>query len=223
MDADTIMRRLHELEEENKRLKSLLAEHGIPFEACAHDGSYVASQTSTPTASTVFLSLQEKVELFQCLFKGREDVFAKRWYSDTSKKSGYQPVCEREWSREFCDKRKYKCSECPNRKFAPLSYEHIFNHLAGKDAYGRDVIGLYPMLNDNTCYFLCTDFDDKSCEHGYQNDVLAFVGVCKEWYGSINFFGYNTEDNNVIRIVDSSIANELLDSICGQLMNINYK
>ncbi|MGN0225668.1 MAG: TOTE conflict system archaeo-eukaryotic primase domain-containing protein, partial [Prevotella sp.] len=74
-----------------------------------------------------------------------------------------------------------KCSECPNRKFAPLSYEHIFNHLAGKDAHGRDVVGLYPMLNDNTCYFLCTDFDDKSCEHGYQNDVLAFAGVCKEW------------------------------------------
>lgn len=181
MDTDTIMRRLHELEEENKRLKSLLAEHGIPFEACAHDGNLTASQSSSPTNSTINLSLQEKVELFRSLFKGRKDVFAKRWYSDTTKKSGYQPVCEREWNRGFCDKRKFKCSECPNRKFAPLSYEHIFNHLAGKDAYGRDVVGLYPMLNDNTCCFLCTDFDDKSCEHGYQNDVLAFVGICKEW------------------------------------------
>lgn len=181
MDADTIMRRLHELEEENKRLRSLLAEHGIPFEACVHDGNLAVPQYSKLTSSSVSLSLQEKVGLFQSLFKGREDVFAKRWHSETTKKSGYQPVCEREWNREFCDKRKYKCSECPNRKFAPLSYEHIFNHLAGKDNYGRDVVGLYPMLNDNTCYFLCTDFDDKSCEHGYQNDVLAFVGVCKEW------------------------------------------
>lgn len=51
------------------------------------------------------LSLQEKVKLFRALFKGREDVFAKRWYSDVSKKSGYQPVYEREWNREFCDKR----------------------------------------------------------------------------------------------------------------------
>ena len=181
MDADTIMKRLHELEEENKLLKSLLAEHGIPFEACAHDGNPTPSHSSKPTASSILLSLREKVELFQNIFKGREDVFAKRWYSETTKKSGYQPVCEREWNREFCDKRKFKCSECPNRKFAPLSYEHIFNHLAGKDACGRDVVGLYPMLNDNTCYFLCTDFDDKSCEHGYQKDVLAFAGVCKEW------------------------------------------
>ncbi|MDD6473518.1 MAG: DEAD/DEAH box helicase family protein, partial [Bacteroidales bacterium] len=181
MDADTIMRRLHELEEENKRLKSLLAEHGIPLGAYAHDGGITAYQSSKPTASTISLSLQEKVDLFQSLFKGRMDVFAQRWYSDTTKKSGYQPVCEKEWIREFCDKRKYKCSECPNRKFVPLSYENIFNHLAGKDVYGRDVVGLYPMLKDNTCYFLCADFDDKSCEHGYQNDVLAFACVCKEW------------------------------------------
>ena len=78
MDADTLMRRLHELEEENKRLKSLLSEHGIPFEACAHDGNPVVFQFSNPTASTISLSLQEKVELFQSLFKGRESLFCQR-------------------------------------------------------------------------------------------------------------------------------------------------
>ena len=181
MDTNTIMRRLHELEEENKRLRSLLTEHGIPCEACAHDGSSAVAMVLQPSVPAVNLSLKEKVELFRSIFKGREDVFAKRWHSETTKKSGYQPVCEREWNREFCDKRKYKCSECPNRRFAPLSYDYIFNHLAGKDAYGRDVIGLYPMLIDNTCFFLCADFDDKSCEHGYKQDVLTFAGVCREW------------------------------------------
>lgn len=77
MDADTIMRKLHELEEENKRLKFLLAEHGIPYEVCGHDGNLATFQSSKLTASTVSLSLQEKVESFQGLFKGREDVFAK--------------------------------------------------------------------------------------------------------------------------------------------------
>ena len=85
MDADTIMRRLHELEEENKRLRSLLAEHGIPFEACVHDGNLAVPQYSKLTSSSVSLSLQEKVGLFQSLFKGREDVFAKRWHSETTK------------------------------------------------------------------------------------------------------------------------------------------
>lgn len=181
MDADTIMRKLHELEEENKRLKSLLTKNGIPFEGCTHDSGISVSKSIVPITSFVHLSLQAKVELFQSIFKGRDDVFAKRWYSDTTKKSGYQPVCEREWNSEFCNKRKYKCAECPNRQFATLSYKYIYNHLAGKDNYGRDVVGLYPLLNDNTCYFLCTDFDDKSSEHGYQNDVLAFISVCKEW------------------------------------------
>ena len=92
MDTDIIMRRLHELEKENTRLKFLLAEHGIPFEVCGHDGNLATSQSSKLTASTVSLSLQEKVEVFQSLFKGREDVFTKRWYSNTTKKSGYQPV-----------------------------------------------------------------------------------------------------------------------------------
>ena len=44
----------------------------------------------------------------------------------------------------------------------------------------------------------------------------AIIDKSIVWYGSINFFGYNTEENNVLRIVDSSIANELLDIICGR-------
>ena len=54
-------------------------------------------------------------------------------------------------------------------------------HGEGKDVDGRDVIGLYVLNEDNTCHLLCTDFDDKNCEHGYQEDVLAFVDVCKSW------------------------------------------
>lgn len=127
------------------------------------------------------MSLEEKVALFRNLFQGREDVFARRWFSPTTGKSGYQPVCAREWNREYCDKKKFKCAECPNREFQPLGYDDIYRHLEGKDPNGRDVIGVYAILPDNTCQFLCCDFDDKSCEHGYQKDVMAYVGVCRDW------------------------------------------
>lgn len=180
-NIDILHERIKVLKEENERLKSLLIQHNIPFMNGELNVSKIKSLPSDVLYSTQLLSLKDKVELFQSLFKGREDVFTKRWYSETTKKVGYQPVYEREWNREFCDKKKYKCVECPNRQFAPLSYEYIYNHLAGKDAFDRDVIGVYPILMDNTCYFLCADFDDKSCEHGYKNDVLAFVDVCKEW------------------------------------------
>ena len=127
------------------------------------------------------LSLEEKVDVFRNIFKGREDVFARRWYSRTSGKSGYQPVCRNEWDRQLCDKKKCKCTECPNRSFKPLEYEDIYRHLEGKSPEGQDVIGAYAIFADNTCNFLCADFDDKSCEHGYRKDVLAYVGVCKDW------------------------------------------
>ena len=136
---------------------------------------------STQTTMKQHLSLEEKVDVFRNLFKGREDVFARRWYSRTSGKSGYQPVCLNEWDRQLCNKKKYKCSECPNRSFKPLEYEDIYRHLEGKSPDGQDVIGAYAILADNTCNFLCADFDDKSCEHGYKKGVLAYVGVCKDW------------------------------------------
>ena len=179
-DVSALTQRIQELETENARLKAILDKNRIEY-ASFESKTCETNHTEATAVSICQFTLQEKVALFQCMFQGREDVFARRWYSSTTQKSGYQPVCNREWDREFCDKRKYKCTDCPNRQFAPLTYNDIFNHLAGKDAWGRDVIGLYPIRKDNTCYFLCTDFDDKSCEHGYKNDVLAFVNVCKIW------------------------------------------
>ena len=165
---DTGIDELKRLRAENARLRALLAQHGIVVEE--------------PTSSVVStLSLEEKVALFRGLFQGREDVFARRWFSSTTGKSGYQPVCTREWNREYCDKKKYKCAECPNREFQPLGYNDIYRHLEGKDQNGRDVVGVYAILPDNSCRFLCCDFDDKNCEHDYQKDVMAYVNVCRDW------------------------------------------
>ena len=125
--------------------------------------SLLSSKGASSTLPTVkqHLSLEGKIDVFKNLFKGREDVFARRWYNRTSGKSGYQPVCQNEWDRQLCDKKKYKCAECPNRSFKPLEYEDIYRHLEGKSPDGQDVIGVYAILADNTCNFLCADFDDK--------------------------------------------------------------
>ncbi len=169
-----IHKELERLREENVRLKGLLQKHGIAFE--------VMTTPSAPLQKPMpKLSLEEKVALFRSLFLGREDVFARRWYSPKTGKSGYQPVCTREWNPVYCDKKKYKCAECPNRKFQPLGYSDIYSHLEGKDPNCKDVIGTYAILPDNTCRFLCCDFDDKSCEHGYKDDVMAYIEVCREW------------------------------------------
>lgn len=42
-------------------------------------------------------------------------------------------------------------------------------------------MGVFPILEDNTVFFLCADFDDKTCQHGFMSDVLSYVNVCDEW------------------------------------------
>ncbi len=162
------------LREENARLKGLLQKYGI-------DSGVIFEDKPTQHRPMSRLSLEEKVKLFRSLFRGREDVFARRWFSSKTDKCGYQPVCSREWNRDYCDKKKYKCSECPNREFQPLGYNDVYRHLEGKDPNGKDVVGIYAILPDNTCRFLCCDFDDKNCEHGYMDDVTACTSVCREW------------------------------------------
>lgn len=167
------------LRKENAELKSLLRSHGIEYEP---KPTNVTDSIYSPISLPVIkLSLDERVALFMSLFKGREDVFARRWFSKTTGKGGYQPVCANEWRLGVCDKKKFKCAECPNRNFAPLTSQDIYRHLEGKDENCCDVVGLYAIMPDNNCSFLCTDFDDKSCKHGYKDDVLAFAEVCTDW------------------------------------------
>ena len=119
---------------------------------------------------------EKKIEIFRSLFRGREDVFPKRFESKKSGKSGYQPVCANEWKRGFCGKPKIKCSECPYREWVPVSDSVIEKHLRGTDERGHDyTIGVYPLLEDETCFFLAVDFDKKN----YREDVQAFLQTCR--------------------------------------------
>ena len=175
-----LLRQYEVLHKENEVLKSLLKIHGIEYETRMKEdmNKPIYSLVSVPT---ITLSIDERIRLFQSLFKGREDVFARRWFSKTTGKSGYQPVCINEWKQGLCDKKKYRCAICPNRNFAPLTTQDMYRHLEGKDEYCCDVVGLYAIMQDNNCAFLCADFDDKNCKYGYKEDVLAYVGVCREW------------------------------------------
>jgi len=121
----------------------------------------------------------EKVDLFRFLFAGREDVFALRWYNSKSGKSGYSPVCENKWQTGKCDMKKYSCTDCPFKSPVRLSDQHVFNHLAGRDSFCRDVIGLYPLMEGNLCQFLALDFDahapkaQTSVTSTHTNDAFA--------------------------------------------------
>jgi superfamily II DNA or RNA helicase len=111
----------------------------------------------------------EKVALFRSLFRGRSDVFPKLWVNAKSAKKGYAPACSNEWVRGVCEKPRVKCGECPNQAFIAIDDRVVVDHLQG-----RHVIGVYPMLDDETCWLLAADFDKSS----WQADVAAFVETC---------------------------------------------
>ena len=118
----------------------------------------------------------EKVALFRGLFRGRSDVYARRFVSRKTGKTGYSPACGNEWVRGVCEKPRIKCSDCIHRLLLPLNDETIRWHLSGQDSTGGEfVAGIYPMLADETCFFLAADFDKE----GWHDDVRAFLDVCR--------------------------------------------
>ena len=118
------------------------------------------------------LSSTEKISLFRSLFSGRGDVFPKLWISKNGERKGYMPACSNDGSYSFCGKRKtprIKCSDCDHQTYIPVSDDVIREHLQG-----RQTIGVFPLLPDDTCRFLAVDFD-KTC---WQEDVAAFRETC---------------------------------------------
>ncbi len=121
-------------------------------------------------------SPEEKIAIFRSLFRGRDDIYPRRFESRKSGKSGYQPACANEWLKGVCDKPKTKCIDCPSRRFLPVSDDVIRWHLSGQDGSGRDfVMGIYPMLLDETCFSLAVDFDKAH----WQDDAAAFLETCR--------------------------------------------
>ena len=116
-----------------------------------------------------------KIALFRSLFRGREDVYPRRFESRKSGKSGYMPACAHEWVRGICEKPHVKCTECAHRRLLPVTDEVIGWHLSGMAGDGQPfVAGVYPLLADETCYFLAIDFDKA----GWREDTEAFLDAC---------------------------------------------
>jgi len=154
---------LSALRAENSRLIALLESHGIQWRA--------RPQPATPPVEPSRLSTDEKVALFRRLFRGRTDVFPVRWESKTTGKSGYAPACANEWRAGVCEKPRIKCGDCANRLLIPLSDAVIYKHLAGDHT-----VGVYPLMEDDSCYFLAVDFDEAE----WRDDARTFMQSCAE-------------------------------------------
>ncbi len=159
------------LREENERLKKLLSLH--PEDPAAKPIPIVSEPSAAYTSANQVTNdspIENQIALFRSLFRGREDAYPVRWEGRKGN-SGYSPACANEWKRPFCRKPMTKCSDCENRDLKPVTDEVIHGHLLGKHT-----VGVYPLMSDETCWFLAVDFDKKS----WQEDVAIFLRTCNE-------------------------------------------
>ena len=162
-EAMRIRRRLALLADERAKLEARLAtiDVMVPVAPDRNAAGWRVTDRSSP---------KQKIALIRSLFRGRDDVFPKRWESVRTGKSGYAPVCGNEWKPQVCGKPRIRCSVCPNQAFLPMTDDVINRHLRG-----QHTIGVYPMLPDGTCWFLAADFDKQT----WQSDAGAFLGACR--------------------------------------------
>lgn len=114
---------------------------------------------------------KRRIALFRSLFHGREDVYARRWTSADGR-SGYSPAALMDWGAiNSSNPEDRKRIARQTRTFLPLTDAVIESHLLGKET-----IGIYPLLPDETCWFLAVDFDKKS----WQEDAHAYLDTCVE-------------------------------------------
>jgi hypothetical protein len=152
---DGALREVRRLRIENERLRTLLA---------------LAQQTKTildpskpeppPLDASSPASTGEKIALVRRLFRGRDDVYALRWESARTGKTGYTPATAEGWNRHG------------PKTYLPMSDEAIERHLRG-----RESIGVYPLLEDDTCRFLACDLDGTT----WRLDALALLEACDEY------------------------------------------
>lgn len=119
---------------------------------------------------------EDKFALFRQLFRGRDDVYARRFESRRGGKSGYASACGNEWVAGVCDKPRIKCTACLHQRFLQATDEAVRWHLSGQDDAGHDfVMGIYSLLRDETCFFLAIDLDKQD----WQNDAWAVMNTCR--------------------------------------------
>ena len=111
----------------------------------------------------------EQLDLFLSLFRGRQDVYARYW--EKGDHSGYSPAYEFDWTEFLAFKNKGgTLKDFPNKRLMPLTPEVARKHLLG-----QQTVGIYPILQDNTSYFIAADFDGDN----WLEDARSFIAECR--------------------------------------------
>jgi len=112
----------------------------------------------------------QQIQLFRSVFRGREDVFAVHW--ENGKKSGYMPA----YSYDPYLYRTHKIRGGTFQNYRDKTYLPLSDKVIEKHLKGEQLVGIYPLLLDNTSWFIAADFDDDN----WLEECKTFLNICYE-------------------------------------------
>lgn len=130
------------------------------------------------------MKLHEKTQLFMRRFKGRDDVYARKWYDKETGKGNYSPVCAKFWSAGCHIKLKdgKTCATCAIRETTPVSHDSVVKHITGLEEHSIYVIKENGMINFGAIDFDCKPDRDPKKSYYFDevrktSDVLDELGI----------------------------------------------
>ncbi|BAU95917.1 helicase [Corynebacterium suranareeae] len=159
---DFLEQRLFELERELGAIRQELSALRKSRSAAPRPTDAAPPSNSTAPTINATSGPQAKISLFMQRFSGRTDVYARRWTSRKTGKSGWSPAT----------RQGFYSKDATPKDYLPFTAETVNAHLRR----GGEHVGLYVMLPNDTCKLLACDFDDGT----WKEDALAFVAACRE-------------------------------------------
>lgn len=151
------MDELTKLKEENQKLKEILKNLGYIF-----------------IEDDIHLSKQDRLKIYMSYFRGRNDIYAAKYFSNKKGTLQYSPVCLNKFNKKICLLANGgNCQKCTHFNGKKITPEIILNHIQKSN----NGMGIYPLLADNTCYFLVIDFDDDL----WFDDLLSVYRIAKKY------------------------------------------
>lgn len=202
MDIKALQERLKALEKENQYLQSLLIRAGIPYESLeiiSPKDLYDLDQGARIIPRDI---TSEDANRFFSMFWGRTDVYNKRTIKKSTGEANYYTQCWNFW-KNGCPRThgsKVKCQECGSQAYKKLEKQQIIEHLRGEAEDGTDVIGVYPLLPDDTCRFMVFDFD----HHERGAEKQDFANQDNDWREEVDSLRQICEINGIDALVERS-------------------
>ncbi len=200
--TEELEKRIQYLEQENQYLKQLLSDAGISYsekeiienvhEYDPNQGARIIPREITETDAKVFFSM----------FWGRTDVYSKRTIKKSTGEVNYYTQCHNFW-KNGCLRitgSKIKCQDCPKQAYKELKKEQIMEHLRGSAEDATDVIGVFPLLTDDTCRFIVFDFDNHE-KDAEKND---FANTDELWKEEVDSLRKICDNNRIDALVERS-------------------